>query len=197
MASQPRPMRPAGRAITAENAPLQLSAPECRKGIGDLITKPDSAQRIDGVQVEHYSLWPDDRGYFTEIIRLGQGLPAGFPAESTQVSAALSYPGTIKAFHYHLHQTDFWAPVQGMFQVALADLRTGSPTFGRRNTFYAGVLRPWRILIPPGVAHGYKVIGEGPAMLVYVTDRHYNPEDEGRLPYDHPGINYDWETQYK
>ena len=197
MASQPRPMRPAGRAITAEDAPLQLSAPECRKGIGDLITKPDSAQRIDGVQVEPYSLWPDDRGYFTEIIRLGQGLPAGFPAESTQVSAALSYPGTIKAFHYHLHQTDFWAPVQGMFQVALADLRTGSPTFGRRNTFYAGVLRPWRILIPPGVAHGYKVIGEGPAMLVYVTDRHYNPEDEGRLPYDHPGINYDWETQYK
>lgn len=197
MASQPRPMRPAGRVITAEDAPLQLSAPECRKGIGDLITKPDSAQRIDGVQVEPYSLWPDDRGYFTEIIRLGQGLPAGFPAESTQVSAALSYPGTIKAFHYHLHQTDFWAPVQGMFQVALADLRTGSPTFGRRNTFYAGVLRPWRILIPPGVAHGYKVIGEGPAMLVYVTDRHYNPEDEGRLPYDHPGINYDWETQYK
>ena len=197
MASQPRPMRPAGRVITAEDAPLQLSAPECRKGIGDLITKPDSAQRIDGVQVEPYSLWPDDRGYFTEIIRLGQGLPAGFPAESTQVSAALSYPGTIKAFHYHLHQTDFWAPVQGMFQVALADLRTGSPTFGRRNTFYAGVLRPWRILIPPGVAHGYKVIGEGPSMLVYVTDRHYNPEDEGRLPYDHPGINYDWETQYK
>lgn len=197
MASQPQPVRPAGRVITAEDAPLQLSAPECRKGIGDLITKPDSAQRIDGVQVEPCSLWPDDRGYFTEIIRLGQGLPAGFPAESTQVSAALSYPGTIKAFHYHLHQTDFWAPVQGMFQVALADLRTGSPTFGRRNTFYAGVLRPWRILIPPGVAHGYKVIGEGPAMLVYVTDRHYNPEDEGRLPYDHPGINYDWETQYK
>ena len=197
MASQPQPVRPAGRVITAEDAPLQLSAPECPKGIGDLITKPDSAQRIDGVQVEPYSLWPDDRGYFTEIIRLGQGLPAGFPAESTQVSAALSYPGTIKAFHYHLHQTDFWAPVQGMFQVALADLRTGSSTFGRRNTFYAGVLRPWRILIPPGVAHGYKVIGEGPAMLVYVTDRNYNPEDEGRLPYDHPGINYDWETQYK
>ena len=197
MASHPQPLRPAGRVITAEDAPLQLSTPECRKGIGDLITKPDSAQRIDGVQVEPYSLWPDDRGYFTEIIRLGQGLPAGFPAESTQVSAALSYPGAIKAFHYHLHQTDFWVPVQGMFQVALADLRTGSPTFGQRNTFYAGVLRPWRILIPPGVAHGYKVIGEGPAMLVYVTDRHYNPEDEGRLPYDHPGINYDWETQYK
>ena len=29
------------------------------------------------------------------------------------VSAALNYPGTIKAFHFHLHQTDCWTPVHG------------------------------------------------------------------------------------
>jgi dTDP-4-dehydrorhamnose 3,5-epimerase len=162
-----------------------------------VIAKPDSADLIDGVNVQPYPLWPDDRGYFLEVVRVGQGLPADFPAESTQVSTALSYPGTIKAFHYHLEQTDFWVPVQGMFQVALADLRRSSPTFGRRNTFYVGLLRPWQILIPPGVAHGYKVIGEGPAMLIYVTDRHYNPKDEGRIPYDDPGIHYDWEIQHK
>ena len=120
-----------------------------------------------------------------------------FPPETTQVSAALNYPGTIKAFHFHLHQTDCWTPVQGMFQVALVDLRAGSPTYGARNTLYVGALRPWQILIPPGVAHGYKVIGAGPAMLVYVTDRFYNPADEGRIPYNDPGINYDWETQHK
>ena len=33
--------------------------------------------------------------------------------------------------------------------------------------------------------------------FVYLTDRTYNPEDEGRLPYDDPGIAYDWETQRK
>jgi dTDP-4-dehydrorhamnose 3,5-epimerase len=47
------------------------------------------------------------------------------------------------------------------------------------------------------VAHGYKVFGEQPAMLVYVTDRNYDPSDEGRIPYDDPGIHYDWETQHK
>ncbi|MBS1859995.1 MAG: dTDP-4-dehydrorhamnose 3,5-epimerase family protein, partial [Acidobacteria bacterium] len=57
--------------------------------------------------------------------------------------------------------------------------------------------RPWQLLIPPGVAHGYKVIGGEDAMLVYLTDRFYNPDDEGRIPYDDPGINYDWETQRK
>ena len=85
----------------------------------------------------------------------------------------------------------------GMFQVALVDLRPDSPAFGRRNTFYVGALRPWQILIPPGVGHGYKVISQEPGMLVYVTDRVYNPADEGRIPYNDPGINYDWELQHK
>jgi dTDP-4-dehydrorhamnose 3,5-epimerase len=162
-----------------------------------LIRKVDSAGLIDGVRLRAYDLWPDDRGYFLEVIRMGQGLAAAFPAETTQVSAALSYPGTIKAFHFHHHQTDLWVPAQGMFQVALVDLRPNSPTFGAKNTLYAGALRPWQILIPPGVGHGYKVIGESAAMLVYVTNRLYNPQDEGRIPYNDASIQYDWETQHK
>jgi dTDP-4-dehydrorhamnose 3,5-epimerase len=175
----------------------ELSIPKCERGIGKLIQSPTSADLIAGLVVEPHPLWPDDRGYFLEIMRLGQGIAAHFPPQTTQVSAALSYPGTIKAFHYHQHQTDFWVPASGMFQVALVDLRTLSNTFGLRNTLYIGSLRPWHVLIPPGVGHGYKVIGPDPAMLVYVTDRTYNPKDEGRISHDHPDINYDWETQYK
>jgi dTDP-4-dehydrorhamnose 3,5-epimerase len=174
-----------------------LGYPTCEKGIGKLIQSPTSPDLIDGVIVEPFPLWPDDRGYFLEVMRLGQGIAGHFPAATTQISAALSYPGTIKAFHYHQHQTDFWVPAQGMFQVVLVDLRTDSKTFGLRNSLYVGSLRPWHLLIPPGVGHGYKVIGQDPAMLVYVTDRNYNPKDEGRIAHDHPGINYDWETQYK
>jgi dTDP-4-dehydrorhamnose 3,5-epimerase len=181
----------------AQSAGLNLVLPECEKGIGAVILKPDAAQLIEGVRIQPVTLWPDDRGYFMEVQRMGQGLAAAFPAESTQISAAYNYPGTIKAFHYHLHQTDCWAPVTGLLQVALVDLRTDSPSYGARNTLYAGVLRPWQILIPPGVAHGYKVVGPEPAMLVYLTDRFYNPADEGRIPYNDPHIHYDWEIQHK
>jgi dTDP-4-dehydrorhamnose 3,5-epimerase len=176
---------------------LELTLPECEKGIGKVIQNPESPDLIDGVKVQPYALWPDDRGYFLEIIRLGFGLAAHFPVASTQISTALSYPRTIKAFHYHRHQTDLWVPSVGMFQVALADLRKGSPTFGTRNTFYIGSMRPWQLLIPPGVGHGYKIISETPGVLSYVTDRFYNPKDEGRIPYNDPHINYDWETQHK
>ena len=143
------------------------------------------------------AVWPDDRGYFLEVIRMKQGLAADFPPETTQVSAALSYPGTIKAFHFHKFQTDLWVPAAGMLQVTLVDLRPESTTFGAKNTIYVGTLRPWQILIPPGVGHGYKVIGESPAMLVYVTNRIYNPADEGRIAYNDPSIQYDWELQHK
>jgi dTDP-4-dehydrorhamnose 3,5-epimerase len=174
-----------------------LAIPSCEPGIGDVILSPESPKLIDGVKVSPYALWPDDRGYFLEVIRVGNGLAAHFDPATTQVSAALSHPGTIKAFHYHLEQTDFWVPAMGMFQVALVDLRKDSPTFGRKNTLYVGGLRPWQVLIPPGVGHGYKVIGTDAAMLVYVTNRMYNPKDEGRIAYNQPEITYDWELQYK
>jgi dTDP-4-dehydrorhamnose 3,5-epimerase len=122
----------------ASRGDLELALPECEKGIGTVITAPGSAQLIAGVVVDALTLWPDDRGYFLEVQRLGRGLPALFPANTTQISAALNYPGVVKAFHYHLHQTDCWTPARGMLQVALVDLRRGSPTFGARNTMYVG-----------------------------------------------------------
>lgn len=181
----------------AAHGELELAHPANEKGIGSVILSPESPELIADVRVQPFPIYPDDRGYFLEIQRIGRGVVAGFPPETTQISAALNYAGTIKAFHYHLHQTDCWTPVKGLFQVALADLRVNSPTFGKRNTLYVGGLRPWHILIPPGVAHGYKVIGGEEAMLVYLTNRFYNPKDEGRIPYDDPGVAYDWETQKK
>ena len=185
------------RPVFASANGLELALPENTKGVGKLITSPTSPDLIDGVRIGPLQLWPDDRGFFMELHRIGNGLAAHFPAETSQISAALSYPGTVKAFHYHLFQTDCWTPAQGMFQIALVDLRVSSPTYGLRNTIYAGELRPWQVLIPPGVGHGYKIISRQPAMLVYMTDRFYNPSDEGRIAYNDSGIHYDWETQHK
>jgi dTDP-4-dehydrorhamnose 3,5-epimerase len=143
---------------------------------------------IPGVKVEPVTLFPDDRGYFLEVVRLSS-------PPTAQISATLSYPGTIKAFHVHEKQTDVWTPVAGMFQVVLVDMRPGGER--RVETIFAGDLKPLQITIPPGVGHGYKVVGARPGVLVYYTDRFYDPSDEGRIPYNDPSINYDWSTQHK
>jgi dTDP-4-dehydrorhamnose 3,5-epimerase len=181
----------------ASNGTLELYVPECEKGLGSIIDSPSSPDLISGVRLQPQILCPDDSGYLLEIQRGNGGLAAGFPDASTQVSAVFDYPETIKAFHYHLEHTDCWTPSAGLLQVVLVDLRGGSSTFGRRNTMFVGALRPWQILIPPGVAHGYKVIGPECAMMVYLTDRFYDPQDEGRIVYNNPMINYDWEKQRK
>ena len=176
---------------------IEINVPTCAPGIGKVILSPTSSDLIADVQAKPFPLWPDDRGYFLEVARLGEGLVADFPIRSTQVSTALNYPGIIKAFHFHKHQTDFWVPAAGLLQVVLVDLRVSSPSYGLKNTLYVGALRPWQVLIPPGVAHGYKVIGEQPSVLVYVTNRIYNPSDEGRIPHNDTAIAYDWELQHK
>jgi dTDP-4-dehydrorhamnose 3,5-epimerase len=176
---------------------VEIEIPSSEPGIGKVILSLSSGDLIEGVQVNPFALWPDDRGYFLEIARLRQGLIADFPADSTQVSAALNYPGIIKAFHFHRFQTDYWVPAAGLFQIALVDLRRGSRTYGSKNTLYVGALRPWQLLIPPGVAHGYKVIGEQSSVLIYITNRTYDPKDEGRIAHNDPAIAYDWELQHK
>lgn len=176
---------------------IEISVPTCEAGIGKVILSPTSNDLIADVQIRPFAVWPDDRGYFLEVSRSGQGLVADFDTGSTQVSAALNYPGIIKAFHFHKFQTDYWVPAAGLLQVALVDLRRGVKTFGMKNTLYIGAVRPWQLLIPPGIAHGYKVIGEQHSVLVYVTNRIYDPADEGRIPYNHTGIAYDWELQHK
>jgi dTDP-4-dehydrorhamnose 3,5-epimerase len=170
------------------------------KTLGKIIAKPNSPDLIEGILIEPLQIYPDDRGFFCELARLGKGLASKMlPDEQRkiQVSLTLTYPGTIKAIHYHSEQSDLWAPVSGMVQVFLYDLRRNSSTFGAINTIFAGRFQPWEILIPPGVAHGYKALGVEPIQLLYFTDRHYNPADELRLPYDHPDIAYDWEIQHK
>ncbi len=118
-----------------------------RKDIGSVIQKPESADLIQGVEIEVGAVHPDDRGVFTELFRFGaSGIARGLVRHKTlQASAAVSYPGIIKALHHHFEQTDCWAP----------------------------------------------------ATLVYLTDRFYNPADEGRLEYNHHFLNYDWELQHK
>jgi len=185
------------RRVIGERSGLRLVAPrpECR-GVGEVITNPQSPRLISGVEIEPIIQWPDDRGCFAEVFRFGApGIARDFLPEGRQqiqVSFTVSYPGVIKAIHYHFEQTDLWAPLGGMFQVFLCDLREESRNGGCVNTLFIGARRPWKVRIPPGVAHGYKVVGVEPAQLLYATNQFYAPGDEGRIPFDDPDINYDW-----
>ncbi|WP_124727455.1 dTDP-4-dehydrorhamnose 3,5-epimerase family protein [Staphylospora marina] len=150
---------------------------------------------IDGVVFKKLVKHCDDRGTFMEILREDDGILERFG----QASVSMTYPGVVKAFHYHEHQDDVWYFPVGNAQVVLHDLRESSPTAGQTDVYYMGEENPSILLIPKGVAHGYRVLGHKPAMIVYFTTRPYNPDhpDEHRLPWDDPAIGFDWRTRFR
>lgn len=144
---------------------------------------------IEGVVLKELLTHTDERGFFREIIRVSDNF---FGEGFGQWSLSLMYPGVVKAWHIHKVQVDWWYVAFGVLKVALYDTRPESPTYRETSDLFIGDNRLAVVLrIPPGVAHGCKVIS-GPVQLFYITSRVYDPADEGRIPYDDPGIGYDW-----
>lgn len=144
---------------------------------------------IDGVEIKDLVTHPDDRGFFREIIRVTDDF---FTDGFGQWSHSMMFNGVIKAWHYHHRQTDWWYVVNGVLRIGLHDLRPDSPTHKQTMDFLMGDFqKPIIIKIPPGVAHGCKVV-QGPVNLFYITSRVYDPQDEIRIPFDDREIGFDW-----
>lgn len=150
---------------------------------------------IEDVKVKEINKHCDDRGFFAELLRIDEGLVE----KIAQASMSMSYPGVIKAFHLHEHQDDVWFFPSGQAQVVLHDLRKDSATNRKTNVFYMGESNPIVLVIPKGVAHGYRVLGTKPATIIYFTSKVYDPEnqDELRIPWDDERIGFDWETKHR
>lgn len=143
---------------------------------------------ISGVQLKRLIKHADERGYFMELIRARDPFFDGFG----QWSETIAYQGVIKAWHIHQQQTDYWRVPFGVIKAVLCDRRGDSGTYNQISEYILGDCQEAVILkIPPGVAHGYKVL-QGPAILIYITNQIYNPDDEGRISYDDAAIGYDW-----
>jgi dTDP-4-dehydrorhamnose 3,5-epimerase len=144
---------------------------------------------IDDVAIKELNTHSDERGFFREIIRSEDPF---FQEGFGQWSHSLMYPGVIKAWHVHGKQVDWWYVSGGVLKVVLHDTRNNSATYRATMELMMGDDQPAQVLkIPPGVAHGCKVIS-GAVNLFYVTSRQYDPADEGRIAYDDPVIGYDW-----
>lgn len=144
---------------------------------------------ISGVGIKELVRHPDERGFFSEVIRLSDPF---FAEGFGQLSHSFMVDGVVKAWHIHKSQIDWWYVAGGTLKAVLYDTRGGSATKGDLEEYLLGDDgRKIVLKIPPGVAHGLKVTA-GPANLVYVTSSTYNTDEEGRIPYDDPAIGYDW-----
>lgn len=154
---------------------------------------------ITGVKIKKLTVHKDipdahqpevEPGFLAEIVRSEEGILKKFG----QSTMTIAHSGAIKAFHYHEKQDDLWFVATGKALVVLHDLRPESVTYGQTETLKAGEGDYKAIMIPIGVAHGYKVLSKEPVMLFYHTTEPYDSKnpDEKRIPHDDPKIGFDW-----
>jgi len=131
---------------------------------------------IKGVIIENLNKFSDERGYLVETFR-----EDNLPGKLRPVMSYVSYtkPGIARGPHEHLKQADIFCFIgPGDFRIKLWDNRKESKTFGCCMDIVGGEDNPIRVIVPPGVVHGYKNISnkvEG--MVLNYPDKLYRGWD--------------------
>jgi len=148
---------------------------------------------IDGVAAKTLNVIPDERGRLMEILRNDDDIFTQFG----QVYMTTTYPGVVKAWHYHKKQEDFIVCIKGMIKLVLYDDREGSPTRGQIDEFYVGDHKPRLVRVPRMVYHGWKCISLDEALIINAPTMVYNyrEPDEFRIDPHINDIPYDWERK--
>lgn len=126
---------------------------------------------IEGVLWKPLMRHHDGRGWLCELFRQDE-LPAEFHPAMAYLS--ISLPGITRGPHEHVAQADcfcFLGP--STFALYLWDRRVQSSTYGHKQVKYVGAKQPTLVVIPPGVVHAYKNVGEEEGMVLNCPNRLY------------------------
>lgn len=140
---------------------------------------------IDGVIFRPTRPVCHEDGVLTEVARTGWP-EMGLPVVQTHVTTTL--PGRIRAWGLHRRSTDRLFVVKGLVSIVVFDPREDSPTRGQANEFKVSERNPGLLVIPPGLFHGWKVMGIDEAFILNMPSEAYDYEspDAWDLPYDAP-----------
>lgn len=151
------------------------------------------ATEIAGVIVISPTVHGDRRGLFVEPWQRDRYAGLGIGPDFTQDGLSVSQNGVLRGLHYQIirPQGHLITVLRGrIFDVAL-DLRTTSPTFRRWTGRTLDGERLDQIWLPPGIAHGFCVVGDE-AMVHYKMTSPYLPGDEGGVHWADPDLAIAW-----
>ena len=111
----------------------------------------------------------DDRGWLSEIYRHDED---NYQPAMGYIS--VTHPGVVRGPHEHKYQADCFVFIgPGDFELYLWDRRDDSPTKGEQMKKIVGQSNPTMVIVPAGVVHGYKAIGDQDAWSLNLTDKLY------------------------
>jgi len=171
----------------ARAAPPATHAPEMNP-----ITKIPTS--LPGLFILEPRVFGDERGFFLESYNEKLMASLGIQERFVQDNHSCSSRNVLRGLHYQIRQPQgkLVRVVEGEILDVAVDLHRSSPTFGVWEGVQLSGENKRMLWIPPGFAHGFRVVSEKAHVLYKATD-YYAPEHERTLAWNDPDLKIDWE----
>lgn len=149
---------------------------------------------LEGVFVLEPKVFGDARGFFLESYNERVMTELGIHERFVQDNHSSSAHNVVRGLHYQIKhaQGKLIRVVAGEILDVVVDLRRNSRTFGQWGAVSLSDENKRMLWIPPGFAHGFRVVSEGAHVLYKATD-YYAPESERTLAWNDPELKIDWQ----
>jgi dTDP-4-dehydrorhamnose 3,5-epimerase len=149
---------------------------------------------LDGLRLIELDVHGDERGFFIERFNLEKFQTEGLPSAFVQDNHSRSLPGVVRGLHYQHTppQGKLVGVMRGLIWDVVVDIRPGSATFGESCSVELSDMNGRLLWVPPGFAHGFCVLDDTPADLLYKVDTPYNPDGEAGILWSDQTLNIPW-----
>lgn len=136
----------------------------------------------------------DERGFFARVFCEDEfravGLPVRFPQSSLSIS---HHRGTLRGLHFRAdgREAKHIQCIAGAVFDVVADVRRGSPTYGKWDAVELTAENHQAIYVPPGCAHGHLTLTDE-AELLYRMSASYAPDQERGVRWNDPDLAIEW-----
>jgi dTDP-4-dehydrorhamnose 3,5-epimerase len=137
----------------------------------------------------------DHRGFFSETYNRADLAALGVDLEFIQDNHSLSVErGVVRGLHFQIPpfaQDKLVRVIRGsVFDVA-ADIRRGSPTYGKHVARVISAADWKQFLVPVGFAHGFCTL-EANTEVIYKVTNYYSPEHDRGVLWNDPDLGIAW-----
>lgn len=153
------------------------------------------ATSIPDVFLLHPTVFPDDRGAFLESFNKETFAKVGITDDFVQDSLSISKQGVLRGLHFQkepFSQAKLVSVISGEVFDVCADLRSGSPTYGKWFGVTLTGENHTMMYIPKGFAHGFYVLSPEARFFYKIAGSFYNKESSSGIIWNDPKLNIIW-----
>ncbi len=149
---------------------------------------------IEGPLLIELAVHGDERGFFVERYQEARFKELGLPCRFVQDNHSRSAPGVLRGLHFQFipAQGKLVGVTRGKVWDVAVDIRPTSPTFGKHVGVELSDMNGRLLWVPPGFAHGFCVLGNESADMLYKVTEIYNPKGEMGIAWDDPEFDIKW-----